>query len=149
MEGRCHCLMPEQHVTLGELMLRLVSRSVSSPIQSTSSARSCLICIVERQVSVNEALVWRLVEVWNRLDLAGLSKTGDDQQVQANTDTPVQISLVYCSDLTAAVRLVLPPSASMPMEFLSLDLCMCHLAQICTLRIMTRGSADFFRHIDG
>ncbi|KAK9864527.1 hypothetical protein WJX84_002714 [Apatococcus fuscideae] len=55
------------------------------------------------QVSVNEALVWRLVEVWNRLDLASLSRTGDDQQVQASTDTPVQISLVYCSDLTAAV----------------------------------------------
>ena len=59
------------------------------------------------QVSVNEALVWRLVEVWNRLDLASLSRTGDDQQVQASTDTPVQISLVYCSDLTAAVRCAL------------------------------------------
>lgn len=61
------------------------------------------------QVSVNEALVWRLVEVWNRLDLASLSRSGDDQQVQASTDTPVQISLVYCSDLTAAVRWALRP----------------------------------------
>ena len=57
------------------------------------------------QVSVNEALVWRLLDVWNRLDLASLSNAGDDQQVQASTDTPVQISLIYCSDLTAAVRL--------------------------------------------
>lgn len=62
------------------------------------------------QVSVNEALVWRLVEVWNRLDLASLSRSGDDQQVQASTDTPVQISLVYCSDLTAAVRWALSPN---------------------------------------
>ena len=48
--------------------------------------------------------MWRLVEVWNRLDLASLGRSGDDEQVQASTDTPVQISLVYCSDLTAAVR---------------------------------------------
>ena len=87
---------------------------------------------------MNEALVWRLVEVWTRLDLASLSKTGDDKQVQASTDTPVQISLVYCSDLTAAVRSALSPAACLHYTY-GLWISLLATANDWTLNLLTIG----------
>lgn len=56
------------------------------------------------QVAVAEGLVWRLVEMVQRLDLNALSGASDEKRVAAATDTPVQISLVSLADLSAAVR---------------------------------------------
>lgn len=63
------------------------------------------------QFAVAEALIWRCVEMLQRLDrgaLSGPSGNGDgsQRQVAAATDAPVQIALVSLSDLAAAVRCV-------------------------------------------
>ncbi|KAK9819963.1 hypothetical protein WJX72_004515 [[Myrmecia] bisecta] len=54
------------------------------------------------QVAVSESFLWRVVEMVERLDLAALSSQPNGQ-AHAATDTPVQISLVAVSDLSAVV----------------------------------------------
>ena len=61
------------------------------------------------QFAVAEALIWRCVEMLQRLDSGALSASsgnGGQRQVAAATDAPVQIALVSLSDLAAAVRYV-------------------------------------------
>ena len=55
-------------------------------------------------MAVTETLVWRVVEMMERLDLAGLSEGSGGDTVAAATDTPVRISLVNASDFSATVR---------------------------------------------
>ena len=57
------------------------------------------------QFAVAEGLVWRAVEMVQRLDLDALSEAPGEKHVAAATDTPVQIALVSFADLAAAVRL--------------------------------------------
>ena len=56
------------------------------------------------QIAIAEGLVWRVVEMAQRLDLKALSDGSGERHVAAATDTPVQISLVSAADLSAAVR---------------------------------------------
>ena len=65
------------------------------------------------QISVSEPLVWRLVDMVQRLDLASLGSGSGPQQAQAATDVPVLISLVSIADLGGLVRcdLCLPEPA--------------------------------------
>ena len=56
------------------------------------------------QISVSEPLVWRLVDMVQRLDLASLGSGSGPQQAQAATDVPVLISLVSIADLGGLVR---------------------------------------------
>jgi hypothetical protein len=62
------------------------------------------------QFAVAEALIWRSVEMLQRLDRGALTVAssgngdGGQRQVAAATDAPVQIALVSLSDLAAAVR---------------------------------------------
>ena len=56
------------------------------------------------QFAVAEGLVWRVVEVYQHLDLGALSAPSEGQRVAAATDTPVQIALVTLTDLALAVR---------------------------------------------
>ncbi|KAK9908805.1 hypothetical protein WJX75_003140 [Coccomyxa subellipsoidea] len=55
------------------------------------------------QAAIAEGLVWRLVEMVQRLDLGALSDGSGEKHVATATDTPVQISLVSAADLSAAV----------------------------------------------
>ncbi len=56
------------------------------------------------QFAVAEGLVWRVVDMYQHLDLGALSGPSDERQVAASTDTPVQIALVSLTDLALAVR---------------------------------------------
>ena len=56
------------------------------------------------QAAIAEGLVWRLVEMVQRLDLGALSDGSGEKHVATATDTPVQISLVSAADMSAAVR---------------------------------------------
>ena len=55
------------------------------------------------QVAVTETLVWRLVEMVERLNLGALAAGEDSSSVAASSDSPVRISLVNMSDLAAFV----------------------------------------------
>ena len=55
------------------------------------------------QVAVTETLVWRVVEMLERLNLGALAAGGDSSSVAASSDSPVRISLVNMSDLAAFV----------------------------------------------
>ena len=53
---------------------------------------------------MSEPLIWRAVEMMNRLDLGAATKPVPGQAKAAATDLPVQISLVTASDIAASVR---------------------------------------------
>ena len=56
------------------------------------------------QLALAEGLVWRVVEMYQHLDLGALSGPSDQRQVAASADMPVQIALVSLTDLALAVR---------------------------------------------
>ena len=56
------------------------------------------------QVSLSETLVWRAAEMVQRLDLASLSASTEEEQTEAATDVPMQMSLVSISNLSGRVR---------------------------------------------
>ena len=66
------------------------------------------------QFAVAEGLVWRCMDMAQRLDRGALSAGRGQPHVAAATDAPIHISLVSLADLSAAVRRVpVPPSKSM------------------------------------
>ena len=58
---------------------------------------------VLHQVAVTETLVWRFVEMVERLNLGALSAQQDQQTVAAAADSPIRVSLINVSDLAAFV----------------------------------------------
>lgn len=67
------------------------------------------------QFAVAEGLVWRAVEMVQRLDLNALSDASGKKHVAAATDTSVQIALVSFADLAAAVRSAYMPLSRAPL----------------------------------
>ena len=55
------------------------------------------------QLAVTETLVWRVVEMTERLDVRSLSASQDQKSVATSSDSPVHISLVNMSDLASFV----------------------------------------------
>lgn len=55
------------------------------------------------QIAVTETLVWRVVEMNERLDLAAASGPREGQTVTTSSDSPLRISLINMSDLAAFV----------------------------------------------
>lgn len=55
------------------------------------------------QLAVSETFVWRLVEMLQRMDLSSLSEGQDTSSHSATADSPVRVSLVSVTDLSAFV----------------------------------------------
>lgn len=53
------------------------------------------------QIAVTETLVWRLVEMKERLDTGAVSSSDEGKTVTTSSDSPLRISLINMSDLAA------------------------------------------------